>query len=356
MTGFKGVVDCDKAWKLLLEKTKVVDECLVVVNPGSDGYGKTMLGGVSMRSHRASYIINKNGGRPIPCKDESGNRLVIRHVCPKQNTACVNPLHLELGTASQNSFEDRIADGTLQTGEKGPNNKITESLAQEIKNSLRPKGHPLYMTQVKRAKKFGVSDKIVSTIDTNRTWAHLPDRFGVIKPNTELRQKNRETLRRARSRQWDHQDFIDAGDMLKTKFVESDEGKAGCFPPGPCHIWKTGKAGEYGKTTFKGRPTRAHILVLESIHKRHLGEHEVVRHLCDNKPCMNPEHLRFGTQQENAADIQLHGSSKRFKVDADKVRQIRESTASIVELSNMYGICENSVYNIKSRRTWSAIL
>lgn len=314
-----------------------------------------MLGGVSMRSHRASYIVNNNGGRPIPYVDKGGNRLVVRHLCPKQHKGCVNPLHLKLGTASQNSFEDRIAAGTLPTGENAANNKISEALAQEIKNSLRPKGHPGYMTNKRRAETFGASAKMVSRIDLNHTWSHLPDRFGIVNPNSEFRCKRRERRRRAQSRQWDPQDFVSAGKKLKTCIMESEEGKAGSFPPGPCHIWKKSTVGGYGQISFKGKKKRAHVLAIESVQKRFLKHTEVVRHLCDNKLCINPVHLRVGTQQENATDIQLHSSSKSFKVDTEKVREIRVSTASSAELAKVYGICTSSVNNIRSRRTWAEV-
>ena len=36
----------------------------------------------------------------------------------------------------------------------------------------------------------------------------------------------------------------------------------------------------------------------------------VVRHMCDNPPCINPEHLRTGTYLENNHDMILHGRDK----------------------------------------------
>jgi HNH endonuclease len=42
-----------------------------------------------------------------------------------------------------------------------------------------------------------------------------------------------------------------------------------------------------------------------------LQKGELVRHLCDNKLCINPEHLRKGTQMENVQDAIKNGRIRR---------------------------------------------
>lgn len=355
LTSKKKVFDRDRLWKLMLKKTTRVDDCIVMNNTGVEGYGCTNLAGVVMASHRASYILNKNNGEPIPATDENGNRLVVRHLCHKQ-PGCVSPDHLELGTQIKNSFEDKKDAGTLLMGENHPSSKITKEVAQKIKNSLREVGDPEYLTKKERAQKFGTTKKTVEAIDYNNTWAHLPDRFGVVKSNEEQRTKARNRKRLARANSWTDQDFIDAGEKIKKNIQESEEGKAGTFPPGPCWLWELGKNSfGYGTTTFKGRETKSHILSLESKYKRFQESGEVVRHLCANPPCSNPSHLLFGTREENAKDIQMNGKSKSFKVDRNKVIHIRSSDASNKELAQFYGIHPQTVENIRSKRTWSSI-
>ena len=70
-----------------------------------------------------------------------------------------------------------------------------------------------------------------------------------------------------------------------------------------CWLWQkaTNKQG-HGITTFKGKSFTAHRLS----YVMHVGEIEdglVVRHLCENKGCCNPEHLTLGTQKDNYYDI-----------------------------------------------------
>ena len=70
-----------------------------------------------------------------------------------------------------------------------------------------------------------------------------------------------------------------------------------------CWMWQkaTNKQG-HGITKYKGKSYSAHRLS----YVMHVGEIEdglVVRHLCDNKGCCNPEHLTLGTQRDNYYDI-----------------------------------------------------
>lgn len=352
----KRELDLKQAWELLLAKTTNVGDCLVLKKRGSKGYGMTTIGGVKMGSHRASFIINKYGGKSLPDRDEHGNQLVIRHTCHKQ-PGCVNPLHLELGTQIQNAYDDRIDAGTLPMGEKSPNSKISEALAQKIKNSLRDVGDPEYLTKKRRAEVFGTTRGIVEGIDHNRSWSHLPNRFGEVRPNVDERLKSMKRQRIGREREWGPSDFDDAAEMIKANIVESDEYKAGTCPPGPCWLWNLSKNGDgYGLTCFKGRGTKSHKLSLEAEHKRFSKPGEVVRHMCAVESCCNPKHLCFGTRKDNAIDIQLTGSSKAFKLDIEKVRLIRASNASSAVLAKSLGVHKDSINNVRNGKTWSHVV
>lgn len=352
----KKELDIEHSWNLLLQKTTNIKDCMVMKKTNREGYGVTNLSGVTMASHRASYILNKNNGQPIPSVDENGNRLVVRHLCHKQ-PGCINPNHLELGTQISNCYEDRIDSGTIVRGEKSCKSKITESLAQEIKNSFRDIGHPDYIPKKKRAEMFGTTIKIVGSIDENRSWAHLPDRFGVVKSNEVLRIQSRKRRRIARTVSWSDKDFSDAASMIKSNITETEEGKAGTLPMGPCWAWRlaTNFYG-YGRTSFKGRDTKSHILSLESKYKRFEAPGEVVRHLCANPICCNPDHLCFGTRNENAIDTQLNGTSKNFKLNPDKVRLIRASKKTNAELAEEFNVHRRAIYNIRTGKTWSSIV
>lgn len=295
-----------------------------------------------MFKHRIVYIIKNNGGEPIPSHDENGDPLVIRHMCNERS--CVNPEHLKLGTMSENSHDDRIVAGTMLHGAKNSNTTITEELARKIKHSKRGREDPDYTTQEQRANFFGTSLSVVESIDRNKSWAYLPDRNGVIKSNHDLRLQVRKRARMAKAEPWTDQDFVDAGEKIKKHVVESDEGKSGEMPPGMCWIWQLSKSRGYGNVSFKRRTSRSHILSCEVKHKRRAQKGEIVRHLCDNTVCCNPNHLVFGSPKDNSRDMVVHGTSKTFKLDPDKVRLIRASKKTNAELAEKYGVKMQAIY------------
>lgn len=65
------------------------------------------------------------------------------------------------------------------------------------------------------------------------------------------------------------------------------------------HIMPSG----YVDVCYRGHPKRAHRLVYMALHGPiKPWPIEVVLHSCDNRKCLNPDHLSLGTQQENIRD------------------------------------------------------
>ena len=88
-----------------------------------------------------------------------------------------------------------------------------------------------------------------------------------------------------------------------------------------------------------------------------------ILHSCDNPACVNPEHLRVGTQKDNIMDRTIRGrhnptsgtKNAWAKLTEKDVLQIRGSNLSALELSELYGISRSNIYNILGRRTWTHI-
>lgn len=80
---------------------------------------------------------------------------------------------------------------------------------------------------------------------------------------------------------------------------------------GDCLIWIAGRDDSgYGAYTPKGgRRTRAHRHAYTLV-KGEIPDGLVVRHTCDRRACVNPEHLILGTHADNMNDARIRGRLK----------------------------------------------
>lgn len=132
-----------------------------------------------------------------------------------------------------------------------------------------------------------------------------------------------------------------------------------------CWTW-TGYIGSrgYGAIHWKGSPaTRAHRIAFE-ITFGPIPEGQVVMHTCDNKLCVNPAHLKLGTQLANMRDAVLKGrfptgeQAPAAKLTEEQVIEIRRraaSGASYWDLSRDYNVVYGTIGRIVRRESWRHI-
>lgn len=68
------------------------------------------------------------------------------------------------------------------------------------------------------------------------------------------------------------------------------------------------------KVRYRGNQDRAYRFIFYVLNEKVPNDDEVVRHLCHNKCCMNPNHLALGERSDNRDDDRLR---EAYGVDFD---------------------------------------
>lgn len=96
-------------------------------------------------------------------------------------------------------------------------------------------------------------------------------------------------------------------------------------------------------------------------YKLHYGDildKMVIMHKCDNRICVNPEHLQQGTHKENMADMKEKGRAARIskpRLTEQQVKDIYLSKSSIRALTLQYKLNIRTIERIRSGRIWGSI-
>jgi DNA-binding XRE family transcriptional regulator len=130
-----------------------------------------------------------------------------------------------------------------------------------------------------------------------------------------------------------------------------------------CHTWQGShfKVTGYGAFWLKGQNRGAHRIAWEIVKgKIPRGLH--LCHSCDNRGCVNPEHMFLGSHQDNVADMVAkarHAFGERqtnSKLTDAQVLEIRQVYArggiSQTELGKSYGVGHTTISYVVNKRAW----
>lgn len=121
-------------------------------------------------------------------------------------------------------------------------------------------------------------------------------------------------------------------------------------------------ANGYGVFHWRGRMRRAHELAVSFTTGEKRPDGFDTCHSCDNPPCCNPSHLRFGTRQSNVDEMYARGRASvgerhhGARLTAAQVQEMRERRANgAIQklLAADYGISEAYVSEIVNGLAWA---
>lgn len=82
----------------------------------------------------------------------------------------------------------------------------------------------------------------------------------------------------------------------------------------------------------------------------------IVRHKCDNPPCVNPAHLEVGTKAQNTADMLARGRHRNGRrlteVEVYAIRELWRMGFPRKAIAAHFGVSGTNVTSITRRKTW----
>jgi len=144
--------------------------------------------------------------------------------------------------------------------------------------------------------------------------------------------------------------------------IEKNE-KTGCWE------WQGALAGNgYAQISVNGETKNVHRIMQQKFNGGYTEEKPFTLHSCDNRKCVNPEHLSRGSHQDNMDDAvdkgRMRGPSFQgddhpaSKVNSEQVKEIRELYAEAKytqsELADIYNIARTQVGHIVRGEQWQS--
>ena len=133
---------------------------------------------------------------------------------------------------------------------------------------------------------------------------------------------------------------------------------------GPCWEWQGTLRNGYGAMSVGGQMAYVHRLS----HETFIGPippRQVIAHRCDNRRCVNPEHLFAAPHRVNMLDMVLkgrqargerHGRAKLTRRDVEHIKQLkRDGELTSADVGTIFDIHADHIRAIWAGRYWSHV-
>lgn len=136
--------------------------------------------------------------------------------------------------------------------------------------------------------------------------------------------------------------------------------------PCGCHYWISAvSSGGYGCIWVNRKPAIASRIAY-LIYKGEIPDGLCVLHQCDNKLCVNPDHLFLGTIDENNKDRakkgrtiarsgSLSNNSKLNEIDIPVIRELYKGGLTMIQLAESFNVSSYTIYSIINKKTWKHV-
>lgn len=241
------------------------------------GFGRCSFNGLT-KAHEVSYFF-ETGVKSTDVIQTCGNR------------SCINPKHLKIGTS-----EDRKSiEAKLHVGEGLLLSKFSEEHILDVKAGI------VYRSTYTGLKKKKPNYNGKYHITKNKTAYYLGF--------DELMEENPEEVKYYNS-------------IYDRFWSKVDKGG-----PDDCWNWKAATSGGYGTFSlgYEHFNERKAHRISYTLQNGSIPKGMVVMHTCDNTRCVNPNHLKVGTNFDNMRDMVSKGRSNYKKYDINNRMIIKKS-------------------------------